>query len=589
MGTPKELMPNAQDMNSFKIYAELVYKSGKYPKWIRESKSYNADIGRAIKVQNTEEEQIALIMMVLLAGWELNVHPLQALAKINFATDGKLQVEGELFLALIKREYPNHYLKIDANRIGCKIEAKCNKDDPNEPMYVREFTMDDAKLAHLTDPRGDKPSLYITYPRHMLKWGAIREMKGEKFPDVLFGATLDSVPVMQQIEEETNPPLSTISPKILIPNETQPQIPDATVSMSPIIAEAMSAMPKMPEFTLKTPEPVKEEPKLPEPVKETLKIPETRKMIIHEGITNTETGENFVAVPQKITTDMPKPMGLPDMKPVSSKKSTSLEQAIEIGKAEKANPTIPKIPDLSFLDNIKAIVKAEDKTPTKIVSFPPETKVEEKVDAPKEIVKEAATKPKTIEESFGLENLACDQTKISEDIKFWFGKDWFASTRDKREATGDYPLVIFTRLLGEAFPNTVSPKIHDAIIAYSKQFIEKKDKTESMMNVYHDAAISAIHAGAGDYGDIDLKFLEQMKLLIIKLLQGVKPLIISASLTDEALCVKILGLMNWTKPKYANWAYNFLKKRGYIREKIELIAGGKQINKIEAGIEKINV
>jgi hypothetical protein len=615
MGTPKELMPNAQDLQSFKIYAKLVYDSGKYPVWIKESNVFNSEIQKKIKIENSEEQQVAMIMMVLLAGWELNLHPLQALAKINFATSGKLQVEGELFLALLKREYPNHYIKIDATRIGCKIEAKCNKDDPNEAMYIREFTTDDAKLAGLLAPKGTTQSLYVTYPRHMLKWAAIREMKAEKFPDVLFGATLDSTPVMLQMEEETQQLPAKIIPKIMIQNETIAQIPDATISEKSIEPKpiAESAMPKMPEFTLKIPEPVKESPKSPEPLKmeqpvipasiEPPKIEEKKKVTIIDGITDTTTGKDFVVVPQKVEPEPVKQatpaMGLPEMKPIPAKKSTSMKQALEIPKS--AQPAL----DLSFLENLTAVVKADAPKLPSINAFFPNNKKEElpsvvitsespkapepvKTEQPAGVIAIPANPSEDKKESFGIENLACKAEQITPNQKFWFSDDWFATTRDKREGTGSYPVVLYLRILDEAFPRAQNQQVHEQITAFAKKFLDKKDKNETVMNVYHDAAMSAISMCAKDYADVDLKFMMQMEVLIVKLLQNVKPLLEMPDLTDEALCVKILEKMNWTRPKYANWAYSFLKKRGYLKESVRL-DNGKQIIIVQKGIESINV
>lgn len=120
-------------------------------------------------------------VLIAMKGQELGLPPIYALTHLHIIK-GRVCGDSEQMLSLILRDFPNCYwYYAELSTEACEIHAARSKDDT--PCRFR-FTIEDAKRANLLSK---KDSVWLVYPRAMLRSRCISETARSLFPDAIGG------------------------------------------------------------------------------------------------------------------------------------------------------------------------------------------------------------------------------------------------------------------------------------------------------------------------------------------------------------------------------------------------------------------
>ena len=134
-------------------------------------------------------------MAVMLKARELNIPPMEAFQSL-FPLNGKIGMQGNLMLALVRRSGKLEKLKITNSDGACEILVQRKTEEP----YITKWTIADATRAGLIGKDNWKH-----YPRTMLMWRALAENFRVTFPDIISGMYLiEELDPNLQVEEDGN-------------------------------------------------------------------------------------------------------------------------------------------------------------------------------------------------------------------------------------------------------------------------------------------------------------------------------------------------------------------------------------------------
>lgn len=122
------------------------------------------------------------IAVILMIAAELDIPPMQAINGIN-VIQGRPTISPQLMLALIRRNHPDAYIKIEEGDliVTCAMARSKSKEEMAQ-LYTSRWDMPRAQKMGLTSKDN-----YSKQPQTMLKWRAVGEAARVVFPDVLSG------------------------------------------------------------------------------------------------------------------------------------------------------------------------------------------------------------------------------------------------------------------------------------------------------------------------------------------------------------------------------------------------------------------
>lgn len=152
-------------------------------------------------------------------GAELGLKPLQSVQNIG-VINGKPTVYGDGLLAIVQGHPEFEYIEesCDEKKAICKLKRK------NQPECVREFSIEDAKLAGLYGKRGrdGHPTPWVTYPKRMLQMRARGFAARDLFADALKGfithAEAEDFPQEKYIKNNKEDTINRSLPSSVIQN-----------------------------------------------------------------------------------------------------------------------------------------------------------------------------------------------------------------------------------------------------------------------------------------------------------------------------------------------------------------------------------
>lgn len=134
------------------------------------------DVARQAGIIPKEMSAIQAAMIVQ-AGRELGLHPLQSLRSISLV-NGRMVMSVQLQLALARSQAGVRLVRIEESADSCTVTLARNGE-----QISCTYTMDDAKRAGLIRNDGS----WVRYPRQMLRWRAIGDALRLIAPDVVMG------------------------------------------------------------------------------------------------------------------------------------------------------------------------------------------------------------------------------------------------------------------------------------------------------------------------------------------------------------------------------------------------------------------
>lgn len=148
------------------------------PTSLTEAIQFAETLAKSDIVPKDFKSNVGNILVAIQWGFELGLHPLQAMQNIA-VINGRPCLWGDSLIALVKNSPLCEYIyeSMENNIATCRVKRK------GEDEQIRTFSFDDAKQAGLLNKQGP----WSQYPKRMLQMRARAFALRDVFPDVLKG------------------------------------------------------------------------------------------------------------------------------------------------------------------------------------------------------------------------------------------------------------------------------------------------------------------------------------------------------------------------------------------------------------------
>jgi hypothetical protein len=167
------------------------------------------------------------IALVLMMGYEMNLSPMMSLKFID-VINGQTEISAQGKLAIIRRNFPNSFVKIEESEDSCTCTMARDKNNMREAVTVT-FSKHDAKLMGLLTKDN-----YVKQAKTMFTWRAVSKCARIVFPDYHLGSytedEIQDIPKESEVidlgeAEVTSPTLSKLKNKSNNIEEVEPSEP----------------------------------------------------------------------------------------------------------------------------------------------------------------------------------------------------------------------------------------------------------------------------------------------------------------------------------------------------------------------------